>query len=294
MITDKNIDRIVKAIEEIPTLPIITTQIQNLFKNDDVSTKQIEHIIEQDPPLAAKLLKLVNSSFYGLLNKVSTIDHALIILGFNEVRNVVLGFAIQNHFTPTSNSFDPKRFWKHSIICSQIAKYLGKHFNIVDDGTFFLSGLIHDIGKLVIDQYFQDDFNSIIQYIASNNSTFSKAEKEIIGVTHYQIAAKLLQQWHFPQKVIMQIFYHHAPWHDKNFTAGSTILYLANILAKISGYTCFEEEKAMSDEDILKPSMLEYLNKNGFDLDPESFKKLRLLIKEYISAENDNVLRLFD
>ncbi|MEI6125347.1 MAG: HDOD domain-containing protein [Pseudomonadota bacterium] len=294
MSTEKNIDRIVRTIDSIPTLPVISMQIEKLFRNENVSTRQIEDLIQHDPPLATKLLKLVNSSFYGLINKVSTIDHALIILGFNEVRNVALGFAIQNHFTPSSKSFDPKRFWKHSIICSQIAKFLGKHFNMVDDGTFFLSGLIHDIGKLVIDQYFKDEFAAIIDYIEVHKSSFSKAEKEILGVTHYQIAAKLLQQWHFPRKVIMQIFYHHAPWYDKNFTSGSIILYLANILTKISGYTCFEKEKEVADSDIMKPGTLEYLNKNGFELDEVSLKKLQNLINECITAESDNVLKIFD
>lgn len=294
MSADKKIDRIIQTIEQIPTLPVVSTQIQKLFRNENVTVKQIEDIIEKDPPLAAKILKIVNSSFYGLLNKVSTIEHALIILGFNEVRSVTIGFAIQNHFKPSSKLFDPKRFWRHSIVCSQIAKYLAKHFKMVDDGTFFFSGLIHDIGKMVIDQYFTDEFEEIIKYITENKATFSKAEKEILGVTHYQISAKLLQQWNFPQKTTMQIFYHHAPWYDKNFTSESIVLYLSNILAKIAGYTCCEGEKDVDASEILRPSMLEFLNKNGFDLNEESFKNLVVLIKEYISAESNNVLNMFE
>lgn len=294
MCAAKNIDRIIQTIEQIPTLPVISTQIQNLFRNEHVTVKQIENIIDKDPPLAAKIMKLVNSSFYGVLNKVSTIEHALIILGFNEVRSITLGFAIQNHFRTASTVFDPKRFWRHSIVCSQIAKYLAKHFKMVDDGTFFFSGLIHDIGKMVIDQYFPEEFEGIINYITMNKSTFSKAEKEILGVTHYQISAKLLQQWNFPQKVTMQIFYHHAPWYDKNFTSDSIVLYLSNILAKIAGYTCCDGEKEIDASEIMRPSMLDFLNKNGFDLNDESFKNLIVLIKEYISAENNNVLSMFE
>jgi len=291
---EKNIDRIIQAIEDIPTLPVISTQILRLFRNENITVQQIENLIEKDPPLASKILKLVNSSFYGLLNKVSTIEHALIILGFNEVRSVATGFAIQNHFKSHSNSFDPRRFWKHSIICSQIAKYLTKYFNLVDDGTYFLAGLIHDIGKLVIDQYFPDDFKAIIEYISSNRCTFSKAEKDLLGVTHYQIAAKLLRQWNFPEKVIMQIFYHHAPWYDKNFTSESIILYLSNILAKITGFSCSAEEKDFDSAEIMKPNMLEFFNKNGFEIDQESFKNLIALIREYIAAETNNVMTIFD
>jgi putative nucleotidyltransferase with HDIG domain len=236
----------------------------------------------------------VNSSFYGLLNKISSIDHALVILGFREVKNVVLGFSIQNMFKHEDTSFDRSRFWKHSIICSQISKHLGKYFNIVDDGTFLLSGLIHDIGKLVIDQYFQEDFENVLQYISTNNCTFSQAEKEILGVTHYQIGAKLLQKWHFPKKVTMQIFYHHAPWHDKNFTSGSIIIYLANILTKLSGYTCVEGELEIKESDIVDSAVIKFLNKSGFDLDRDSFDNLVLQINELISAERNNVLNIFD
>lgn len=294
MQSEKQIDRIVQTVEQIPTLPIISKQIQELFSNQDVPIRKVGEIIERDPPLALKILKIVNSAFYGLLNNVSSLEHALIILGSEEVKNIVLGFSIQNFFNQSSNAFERKRFWKHSIICSQISKHLGRHFNIIDDGTFFLSGLIHDIGKLVADQYFHDDFNTIIDYISSNQSTFSKAEKEVLGVTHYQIAAKLLQQWHFPKKVIMQIFYHHAPWYDKNFTSGSIIVYLANILTKMTGYTCFHYEKKIQIAEVISPSVLDFINKNGFELEQQSFEILLEHIQEFISAEIDKVLNIFD
>ncbi|MCX8043520.1 MAG: HDOD domain-containing protein [Desulfobacterota bacterium] len=294
MTRETKIDKIVQTIEQIPTLPVISTQILNLFRNENITIRQIQDLIERDPPLAAKILKIVNSSFYGLLNKVSTIEHAIIILGTNEVRSVALGFALQNHFKTHSNHFEPARFWKHSIICSQIAKYLAKYFNVFDDGTYFLAGLIHDLGKLVIDQYFPEEFKAIVAHITENRCSFSKAEKEVLGVTHYQIGAKLLRQWNFPEKVIMQIFYHHAPWHDKNFTTESTILYLANVLTKISGFTCSSEEPPVSGKDIVKPSLFEFMNKTGLDIDQESYKNLLLLIRELIAAETNNVLTIFE
>ncbi len=293
-VVEKKVEKIVATIEQIPTLPIISDHIQTLFKDDDVSVKQLESIIEKDPPLAAKLIKLVNSSFYGLLNKIGSIEHALVILGFREVRNVVLGFTIQSHFNNIKGSFDPKRFWKHSVVCSQIAKYLGKHYNTVDDGTFFLSGLIHDIGKLVIDQYFPEEFSQITDVISSENITFSKAEKEVLGVTHYQVGAKLLQQWQFPRKVTMQVFYHHAPWHDKNYSSGSIIIYLSNLLAKIVGYPSLDDEQKITPDDILKPSVCDFINKNGFELDRDSFDTLLISINEFIAAEENNVLNIFD
>lgn len=292
--SNETIDRIVQTIEQIPTLPVIATQIRNLLNNDDTTVRHLENIIMRDPPLAAMILKLVNSSFYGLLNKVSTIDHALVILGYREVRNVVLGFSLQNHFPDDNSTIDRTRFWKHAIVCSQIAKFLGKHFRIPDDGTFFLSGLIHDIGKLVIDQYFPDEFSRIVESVAVDRTTFSTAEKSVLGVTHYQIGAKLLQQWQFPSRVVMQVFYHHAPWHDKNFTSESIVVYLANMLTKMTGYPCVAEEKQLTGADITDTAICEFLNKSGFEVDCPSFDHLLGGINEFLAAERTNVLSIFD
>ncbi len=261
----KELQEIIDKIEQIPTLPIISSELQNiLYNSEEISISKVGRIIELDPSLATKILKIVNSSFYGMLNKIATIEHAMVILGINEVRNIILAFSIQNFFVKKHKGFKAKRFWEHSVVCSQIAKLLSKHFNVVDDGTFFISGLIHDLGKLVIEQYLPDEFSKIIEHISRNNTTFASAEKEIIGVTHYQIAAKLLQQWHFPKKVTMQVFYHHAPWHDKNFTQGSIILYLSNIFTKTAGFTCFEDEKQIHINTAVSASIYDLINKNVF------------------------------
>ena len=289
----QNINRFVRTIEEIPTLPVISQRLQSLFSRDDVTLSEIVNIIECDPPLAAKLLKLVNSSFYGLLSKVSSIEHAVVILGFAEVRNVVLGVSVQNHFADMSDHFDPTRFWKHSIICSQVAKHLCKQFNVIDDGTFFLSGLIHDIGKLAMAQYFTDEFHAVLDAIEQDRCSFSQAERKVVGITHYQVAAKLLQHWRFPRKVILQVFYHHAPWHDTNFANGSIVLYLANVLTKISGYDCYAAEQPQTPDSLLDARVLNYLNKNGFELDQPKISTLITRIAKFIQSEEHNVLNLF-
>ena len=175
------IEGIVQTIEQVPTLPIISSKIQRLLAEDDVTVKQIGQIIEKDPPLAARIIRIVNSPFFGMLDNIGSIERALAILGLRETKNIVLGFAIRNFFLDTDNSFDRKRFWKHAIVCSQIAKYLGQHFRIEDNGTFFLSGLIHDIGKIFVDQYLHEDFKAVVDCMTAKGSTFSAAEKEILG-----------------------------------------------------------------------------------------------------------------
>jgi len=288
------VNDIINKIEHLPTLPIVSKQIKDLFENDDITIRSLEDLIQKDAPLATKILKMVNSSFYGLINKTSSLEHALVILGLKEVKNIVLAFSIQSYFTNENSNIDRNRFWKHSIVCSQIAKFLGNHFNAPGKDTLFLSGLIHDIGKLVFDQYFHDEFLETVNMVVSKQIKTSEAEKNILGVTHYQVAAKLLQQWQFPKDVIMQVFYHHAPWHDMNYTSGSIIIHLSDVISKMLGYTCIENEQQPDIDTLLNPKVIDFLMKNNFDLDSESLEKLLVRINDLITNETNNVLKIFD
>lgn len=289
------LQKLIERIEQIPTLPIVSQKIFLLLSDENVSLSKVASLIERDQALAVKILKVANSAFYGTLSKVSNIDHALVILGLEEVKSILLAFSIYNFFSQSHDGFfDRTRFWKHSVVCSQIAKYLARHFNVVRDDTIFLAGLIHDMGKVVFDQYFHDDFLKIIDFVSTNNESFSKGEKQVLGITHYQVAAKLLQQWKFPEKVIMQVFYHHAPWHDKNYLTSSIVIYLANIFTKLAGYTCLEYEKIIQIDELASSKAMRFIVQSGFDLDGPIMEKLLQQIQEFLAEERDNMLRFFD
>jgi putative nucleotidyltransferase with HDIG domain len=288
-------DDLIERIETLPTLPILSQKIMQLAADDDASNKDLVNIIEKDQALAVRILKIANSSFYGFLSRVSSLEHALALLGLNEIKSIVLASSVHSFFTNGKKGpFDRTRFWKHAVICSQVAKYLGNQFKASDDDSLFLAGLIHDIGKVVLDEYFHDEFLQIIDVISSNHGTFSKAEKEVLGTTHYQIAAKLLKQWQFPQKVIMQVFYHHAPWYDKNYSAHSIIVYLANILTKLAGFSCHPDEQEMHPQEWSGTPEFDFVVKSGFDLDHETIKIFITHIQEFVLEESNNVLKLFE
>jgi len=274
---------------------MVSQRIMEIAGDEKASFKDFVRIIEKDQALAAKILRVANSAFYGFLSRVSSLEHALVILGINEVKSIVLGCSVYNFFSHGQNdAFDRTRFWKHAITCSQVAKLLGAHFNIRNGDSLFLSGLIHDIGKIVLDQYFHEDFLQIIEHISLTKTTFSKAEKKILGTTHCQIAAKVLKQWRFPDEVIMQILYHHAPWHDKNYRTNSIIIYLANVLTKLAGHPCHPDEKQIDLHEFANSSEVDFIIRSGFDLDYEATKKLISDIQEFILVEANNVMRLFE
>ncbi|OPX40831.1 MAG: hypothetical protein B1H13_05340 [Desulfobacteraceae bacterium 4484_190.3] len=291
---NKNLERYTREIERIPTIPVISKEVLTLLSDEDVSIKKLAQVIEKDQAMTVRILKMANSAFYGTLSRVSSIDHALVILGIAEIKSILMAFSIRDFFRDAKgNSFDRNRFWKHAVICSQVAKYLARYFKIPSDDTLFLTGLIHDMGKVVFDQYFHEEFVKIVEYVNEHHCTFSEAEKQVTGVTHYQVAAKLLQQWQFPKRVVMQVFYHHAPWHDKDEAVGSIIVYLANILTKMAGYTCLEGEKKIELSQFASSKAMQFVVKSGFDLDSSSLEKLVLQIQDFIAMERNNVLNVF-
>jgi HD-like signal output (HDOD) protein len=292
---DKKLENIITRIEELPTLPIVSQKILQLMADENVSYRDIVKLVENDQSLALKIMKIANSAFFGSLTKISSLEHAMVKLGMNEVRSIVLAVSVYDFFSNTdSGSFDRERFWKHGIICSQTAKYLGSHYRIGNDDTLFLSGLVHDMGKAVLDEYFHDEFLNIINYLEMKKSTFSEAEKAILGTTHYQIAAKLLSQWKFPKKIILQVLYHHAPWADKTFETGSIMVYLANIITKMAGFSCHKNEEEIDMDTFSKSNQVGYINKNGFELDGEILDRFVNHTKEVVVEEADSVMRFFD
>ncbi|MCF8068782.1 MAG: HDOD domain-containing protein [Desulfobacterales bacterium] len=295
MASNTNINNLIKKIDQIPTLPIVSKQIMDLLKDPDASLNKIVDLIEKDVSLTVKILKVANSAFYGTLSKVSSIDHALVVIGLGEVRSILYAFSIYNFFPKTTeDTIDRSQFWKHSIVCSQVARYLSQYFEIPQNDSLFISGLIHDMGKIVFDQYFHDEFMEIHQYVEKHNTTFSKAEKEVIGITHYQVAAKLLQKWNFPKEVILQVFYHHAPWQNSGNGTGSTIVYLANMLSKMAGFYCSSQEQRIEISDFAHSNFMDYVVKNGFDLDANRLEQLVVHIREFIAKESENMMTFFE
>ena len=290
----EKMDRLLQGIEKIPTIPVIGKKVMAVAGDEDAAFKDLVNIIEKDQALASTVLRIANSAFYGFLSKVTSLNHALVILGVDEVRSIALGFSVHNFFSGRNdNGFDRKQFWTHGVICSQVASLLGKRLHIENDGSFFLTGLIHDIGKMVLDQYFHEDFLKIIDHVSTGKTTFTKAEKEIIGTTHAAIAALLLKQWRFPDDIVCQIASHHRPWGEKSNGTGTSILFLADVLTKLAGYPSHPDEKEIDLAEFVNSSEFDFVKRKGFGLNYEKMRDLVTEIQELAVAEAENVMTLF-
>jgi HD-like signal output (HDOD) protein len=291
---EDRLDEILSRIEELPTLPVVSQRILELMADENASNREISRLVENDQSLALKIMKIANSAFFGSLTKITSLEQAMIRLGMNEVRSIVLAVSVYDFFSNyESGVFNRKRFWKHGIVCSHAAKYLGTYYGTGND-TLFVSGLVHDMGKAVLDEYFHDEFLSIINYLELKRCTFSEAEKIVIGTTHSRIAARLLSQWKFPDNIIQQIMYHHEPWDDKNYEKGSIIIYLADIITRAAGYYCHGDEEEIDLKVFSKSEQAGYINRSGFKLDYGTLEKFADHIRGSIAEEADDMMRFFD
>lgn len=201
---------LVEKIQSLPTMAKIGMKILDLAADPEVSMSELSKAIHQDPSLTARVLKVANSPFYGMARQVDSLQLALVILGLNEVRNIALGLSLFNVVkTLNSNVYDREKFWTHSAGCGIIARILGRKLDFRSEGTDFIVGLLHDVGKIIIDEYFSEEFAQIFEKTLTTKMKMLEAERELLGESHEQLGEWLVEKWRLPETVCNAILYHH-------------------------------------------------------------------------------------
>ena len=286
---NKSVEERLNAIESLPTLPAIAAQLLRLLTENNSSISRMSQLITSDPSITSKILKIANSAFYGVRKKIDTIRLAMVVLGLNEIRNIVLSVSIFRTFSDVddSDSFDRDKFWHHSIAVGHFARVLVKELKINTHGEEFTAGLIHDIGKIVMDQYFHDDFIKSFNFSREKKISNYAAEKKFIGATHMEIGAWLANNWRLPSKLIDSIAYHHNPFsYIEDDPLMIYIVSLCNINARKFGFSetsSFEDKKIDEKKiwrEIEKYSNVQQINRNEV---LNKMKEEKENIKVYIS-----------
>lgn len=199
-------------IDELLTLPAIAMEVNGMLRDYNASTKQLSDTIEKDQAIVSKILRLVNSAFFGFQSKINSIPHALMVLGFNTVRNAVMSISVIDALSMKNvpKGFDMREFWKHSIAVAVTSKRLAERTRLCIPDDCFIGGLLHDIGKIILVQFFGDIFIKILKLTHDEGRSFSSAEKEIIPIGHDQIGGYLAKQWNMTPDLVDAIRYHHS------------------------------------------------------------------------------------
>jgi putative nucleotidyltransferase with HDIG domain len=219
-------------IKEIPTLPSIVFELNRLLQDPDTSVARISQTIEKDQAMALKILKLVNSAFYGFKSKVSDIRSAVIMLGFNAVRNAIVSVSVIEAFAKKIKltDFDITDFWKHSLAVAVTSKSISYKARINSPDNCFVGGLLHDVGKVIMAQYFQDLFAGVWNASRQEAIAFHEAERNRVPANHPVIGAHLASRWQLPQGLTEAIRWHHDYQPSSQNAEFSLIIYLANII----------------------------------------------------------------
>lgn len=198
---------------EISTIQQTVTQIVRIINDPNTSAKDLREIIEVDPPLSAKLLKLSNSAFYGYAKEIHGIQEAIVCIGFEAVRELTLNQKVCKVFQGSEDIYGYKRItlWKHSVAVAICAKLIYKKIFFRKGDSLYVAGLLHDLGIIALDQFLPSYFKKIVERSVNERKCPFSLEREIVRFTHCDIGGAIAEAWGFPDDLVAAITYHHNP-----------------------------------------------------------------------------------
>ncbi|MEK6675328.1 MAG: HDOD domain-containing protein [Planctomycetota bacterium] len=208
------VDKALAAIGDIATLPEVTIKIIQIVEDAQSTARDLHDVIKNDPALSVKVLKVVNSAFYGLPGQVASVDRAIVLLGLSAVKNIAIAASIARLFKGKriSEEFTAADLWRHSVSVAVAANTIAKICpNPVMADEIFVAGLIHDIGTLVERQTYPEEFAEVIRRCSAADLDFLQVEREIIGADHQAFGVGLTTKWKFPRHLRAAVGFHHNP-----------------------------------------------------------------------------------
>lgn len=236
----EQIEDLIQDIEQLPTLSTVYYNLQKILSDPNATAKEVGNAIEDDQALTSKILKLVNSAYFGFPKRISTITHSVIILGFKEIKNIALSVSIIDMFADKEETecLDRAEFWRHSLavaICSNVIAKKVDVNKLEDAEVAFVAGLLHDIGKAILDLYLHRHYIDAIQNSKENKSLIIETEKETFGFTHQEIGQLLLEKWNLPSELISVVSLHNNPHKCSKFKKEYglvSIVHVADIIVR--------------------------------------------------------------
>ena len=227
----EKIRQIVERASNLPTLPNIVKRIAEMVDSPETTGRQLGAEISRDQVISAKVLKLVNSGFYGFTQSISSIPHAVTMIGFNAVKSLVLSSSVIDSMDEAFPGL-----WDHSLACARTCMLIAEQLGMPDTEELSTIGLLHDLGKVVIYQTMEGQFRRVRLRVEKKEMLVYQAEEEVLGVNHAEIGGWLLQRWALPASLTAPIADHHDfhPW--RRYAERTGLLHLADVLCRAEGF----------------------------------------------------------
>jgi len=258
--------------KKLPTLPIVFTELREVLNKPYVSNAKIAEVIKKDQSIMAKILRLSNSPLYGKRQEITSLTNAITYLGYDTLTNIVLQaslvkmFKIKNKAIP---DFRPEAFWEHSIGTAYLSELLAWELKLPKNENYYIAGLLHDIGKVLIFQFYPDEFEDIVLDLIQDELNDYEAEAKILGVDHTEIGYYLAESWKFHKEINNSIGYHHKML-ESRMDLVTSVVSIANAFAKNSGL-CLPWDKETDIESLKAWAFLK--EKSGKDIYVEKISK---------------------
>lgn len=251
----------VAGVEHLITLPDVWFRLQSVLKDPNHDWHSVAEVIKYDLSLTAKILKLVNSAYFGLPGKIDRITKAISMIGENELNHLVLGSSVAqaiDSITATFPNLDD--FWKHSVRVAVLGRLIAKSKNVLHPERLFIAGLLHDMGKLIIHQ--QSPEIGYLLYATEEQNPYETLELEhkLLGFGHAEVAAQLAKNWHLPDALSSTLLYHHNPEAANEYIFDANIIHVSNALVGLTDPTIESIDNALATESHISQQAVEFCN----------------------------------
>ena len=222
---------LIRSLDDLLTLPSVYFHIVETIKSPHSSSARVANIVSKDSNLSLKLLRLVNSAFYGFPGQIDSISRAITLLGTNELTTLALGVSVVQTFNRIPQDLiDMETFWKHSIRCGLFAQVLCSYKVGIAEETMFVGGLLHDIGRLVMLRQIPEEYERVMRFSMAQNVTMFEAEQQLLKCTHGDVGRTLGESWNIAPALIKMMGDHHGPEKER-YQTEVALLHIANLLA---------------------------------------------------------------
>jgi len=275
VLTGEETFNILLDIKNLPAIPKVMLEVQALLRNESHNTIKLSEIVGKDQGLTTKILMVANSPLYGLQRKVSSLEFAIMLLGVNEVSNIVTALSLAEAIKIDNiKGLNFMEFWTHSMLVGTASKDIAKRLGFFDlSGDAFVGGMLHDLGVQLTGRYFLPQFEKIMETVLNDGIPFLDAEEKYLGLTHQEIGGFISRRWNLPPHLINSLMFHHNPFGAMDSPIVPYIVHLADYLTqKFKVANTIWDEGLELDKTII--NVLKFENEDKFNEFIEGYEEI--------------------